>query len=280
MAPVREDWRRSLIDVRLRRATAGAVLVIAGIDAAVLMAAAEPARRPSAASEVATHVDDVAAAPEGSLPPVARPPSELQCPPPDVASSNEGRDTRAEAQAARTAVERYFDAIVARDGQGATALVADRFLCFYDEIRRVAMTGGPDDIKSRRLVDRMMIVNLRVLLGPDRLMKTTPADLIELVVEEPLVAAEFPADVHVGRVRVLGDRAMADVAIGDEVSLRVSVRKESGAWKIDATSLMPVLDHALQRVAREDGISEDELIFRTASALSGRDVDDSVYRLP
>jgi hypothetical protein len=182
---------------------------------------------------------------------------------------------------ATAAVEAYQQALVDRRGVDAAALVTASTLEHYAALQELALTAPPEQLARQTMFDRLTMTLLRAQLPADQLAAASPGELFALAVDAGLVGRQVGA-LEPRAARVDGDGGTARVELVDAAGqlVAVDVRREGQAWKVDLTGLMPRADDALRRLARAQGLGEDELILATLSALTGRAVGLEVFLPP
>lgn len=184
-----------------------------------------------------------------------------------------------DAEAAEVAFAGYQAALVERRGADAAAVVSARTLDYYGAIGRMAVDGTPDELAGRSIVDRLTVALLRVVLPVDVLNAATPADLFAATVEAGLVGEQVGALVP-RATRVQGRTANVQAVDSGGRLVEVTLRREGGIWKVDVAGLLRAADASLRQLAATQGISEDELVLATVSALTGQSVGPSVFNPP
>ena len=216
-----------------------------------------------------------------SSPPSPTPPASLSttsAAPPSSLSTPSPAATAADGPTPHDVFETYKKALLARDGEAAAVTVSAGTIAYYEEMRKLALTGTRTEVKQRRLIDRLFVVVERVRVPVDELRSSDGRRLLILGVKEGWINAESVERLGVASFSTRGDQATARMAVGGETTpLEMIFRREGGQWRVDLTSLFPAMNFALQTLAKDAGISDDDLIFRSVEAVSGKAVDDSIY---
>ena len=187
-----------------------------------------------------------------------------------------------EEQAIRQAFEEYKQSILDQDGERAASLVTQNTLDYYDEMRDLAVEAGPEQILDRRLTDRLAVATYRLTLDLESLRQMTPRALFAFAVDEGLIGSRSDvAGLELGTITLSGDTATANaVSDGQEAPLEWEFRREGDQWRLDLEALLAVVNLVLQNLARESGVSENQLIYQTLEARTGQRVTGEVWARP
>ncbi|AKT39512.1 hypothetical protein [Chondromyces crocatus] len=83
--------------------------------------------------------------------------------------------TTAEETAVREAFLRYREALIARKGDEAVALVTTKTIAHYDAMRLAALRMPAAEVRARPLMDLMFILSLRARSPKEELLRSTGA---------------------------------------------------------------------------------------------------------
>ena len=181
----------------------------------------------------------------------------------------------------RATFEAYRQAILMRDGKSAAALLSNETVNYYRTIAELAGTGGPDQIKPRPLVDRLTIVMLRVLRHPVELAKLDGRSLFQYAVEVGLIDSQSIQGNALGRVRITGDLALAQVVVqGQPLPVDYAFVRSGPDWKLNTVPILSTLNDDMKKAATQAKLSEDDFIFKTVEAATGAKIDDRIYSKP
>ena len=169
-----------------------------------------------------------------------------------------------------------------QDGERAASLVTQNTLDYYDEMRDLAVEAGPEQILNRRLTDRLAVATYRLTLDLQSLRQMTPRALFAFAVDEGLIGSRSDvAGLELGTITPSGDTATANaVSDGREAPLEWEFRREGDQWRLDLEALLAVSNLVLQNLARESGVSENQLIYQTLEARTGQRVTGEVWARP
>jgi hypothetical protein len=144
------------------------------------------------------------------------------------------------------AFARYLAALQARDGAAAAVLVTAGSLAREETLRDLALTAPPDAVAALPMVDRLAVLRLRHEFTADELRPLSGADLMGLAVAEEWTSPEPLAVLTVTGAALDGDAATLQVArAGESVPVRLVLRRERGAWKLDLVEQARGSDAAL-----------------------------------
>ena len=176
------------------------------------------------------------------------------------------------------AFARYVASLQARDGAAAAALVTAGSLAREEQLRDMALAAPPDKVAALPMTDRLAVLRLRHEFTAEELRPLAGSDLLRLAVEEEWTSPKPLAVLTVTGAEVDGDAATLDVErAGEAVPVRLVLRQEEGAWRLDLVELARGSDDALaQSLAFRAGrakVSVEEVLRWAIEDSSGHLVD-------
>lgn len=184
-----------------------------------------------------------------------------------------------EANSIRQVFAGFRTSFLAADGRGTASALSAATIQYFEELRGLAVSGGPQDFAQRPLLDRLAATLLRVRIPAGQLTRSSSQELAGVAITSGLIERDLLAHAEIGEVEVGPDTATGVlVDSGEPTRVTFSFLREGGQWKIDLTPLRELADFALVQMARSRGIEEDQLVFQLARERTGRPVDASVYQ--
>lgn len=179
------------------------------------------------------------------------------------------------------AFESYRSAAIAQDGERAVELASSESLDYYDEMRQMALTAPREELKRRRLIDRVMVLMLRHMIEPAKLEAMDGADVFVLSIEEGLTSEASVEKMEPGDVDVSGDRAVMAVEInGEPGPFAFPFVRQEGDWKIDFSELLAVGDAGFRSLVEQSGMSQNEFLMEALTSVSGTRPPKSIWDPP
>ena len=184
--------------------------------------------------------------------------------------------------AVRATFEAYRQALIAGDGDRATALVDRATGDYFRDLKRLALTGSGEEVRQRTFVDRFLVVAFRHQFDAAELAAMELADVIVRAMEIGWINSAAIEQLAVGEVRIEGDEAWAaartrasleDPALAggiDEMEYRFV--REDGSWKFRFSALVLSIGEVMRNLAEQLGAEEDDLIFTLVESLTGVEV--------
>jgi hypothetical protein len=184
---------------------------------------------------------------------------------------------------AADAFARYVAALQARDGAAAAALVTAGSLVREERLRDMALSAPPDMVAALPMTDRLAVLRLRHEFTAAELRPLAGTDLVRLAVEEEWTSPKPLAVLTVTGAAV--DGATATLAVeraGEGVPVRLVLRQEEGAWRLDLVELARGSDDALvQSLAFRAGrakVPVEEVLRWAIEDSSGHLVDKDLWQ--
>ena len=176
------------------------------------------------------------------------------------------------------AFARYLAALQARDGAAAAALVTAGSLAREETLRDLALTAPPEAVAALPMADRLAVLRLRHEFTADELRPLSGADLLGLAVAEEWTSPKPLSVLTVTGAALDGDTATLRVErAGEAVPVRLVLRREQGAWRLDLVELARGSDAALAETlafrATRAKVPLDEVLRWSIEDSSGHLVD-------
>jgi hypothetical protein len=175
----------------------------------------------------------------------------------------------------------YQSALVRRDGARAAAAVSSNSLAYYDRIRKLALSATKSELDEFEGTERMLILGLRHQAPLDLLETGTPEELLAYAVDTALVSDIAVAKTELGEVTIHGDLARCWIVVDGKPTRGVlQFALEGGEWKFDLEFAMRSSAGWIAALARQNGMSENEVIFELLSRGSGKPVGPDIWKPP
>jgi hypothetical protein len=189
----------------------------------------------------------------------------------------------ASAAEATAAVERAFAAYKAalakRDGLRAVSAVSSNSLAYYDRMRKLALSAPKSELDELEGTERMLVLGLRHQAPLDLLESGTPGDLLAYAVNAALVSDTAVAKTELGEVTIEGDLARCWIVVDGQPTRGVlQFALEDGGWRFDLEFAMRSSAGLIAALARQSGMSENEVVFELLSRGSGEPVGPDIWK--
>ena len=187
----------------------------------------------------------------------------------------------AEEKAVRDSFTSYKEAILSQRGSDAVENVNKATIDYYQRTKDLALRAPEQEVRNLSTYDKMMVLLFRHRLPLDLLSGMNGRELFSYGVNRGWIGREDVMESDLGTIRVSGEQASAQfVKAGKPLPLRYQFTKEGGQWKLDLTMLAPQIDLALKELIRQEGLSEEEFLFQTLEAVSGKKVSPQIWQPP
>jgi hypothetical protein len=182
----------------------------------------------------------------------------------------------------RQTFEGYTEALLAGNGAEAAELVTEGTIAYYEDMRLLATTAGPAEIRAQNLANQLMITILRADPGPDRLQAMDGGEVMAYAIERGYIGRGDVRNAAMGDLTVTGDVATAPVldGAGNPTELSWDFLREDGAWKFDVTALLPTSNDVLKGQAKKEGLPEDEFVLRNAESITDSLLTPAIWEAP
>ncbi len=178
----------------------------------------------------------------------------------------------------RAAFDGYKKAILDQDGEKAVTFVDQNTLDYYGKMLDLALRGHRGTVRARTTADRLMILFIRHRIPLESAKQMTGESLFAHAVDEGWIGRESVITNELGDIAVSGTSGTGvHISAGEESPIKWVFQKEGDRWKMDLTAVMPIADQALKQIIQESGLPDDEFLTEIIEAVSGKEVDDTVW---
>ena len=189
----------------------------------------------------------------------------------------------ASAAEATAAVERAFAAYKAalanRDGSRAVSVLSSNSFAYYDRVRKLALSAPKSELDELEGTERMLVLGLRHQAPHDLLETGTPEDLLAYAVNAGLVSDTAVAKTELGEVTIEGELARCWIVVDGQPTRGVlQFALEDGGWKFDLEFAMRSSAGLIAALARQSGMSENDVVFELLSLGSGKPVGPDIWK--
>lgn len=176
--------------------------------------------------------------------------------------------------------ESYREAILSRNGERAYDLVDSNTKQYYaDALEKVLTLPAPKTMELP-LSNKMFVLRARQIISPQELKKMDGKGLFMYVVANSWIGEDVVTQRKI-RVKYLKEGVAKTHFLkgpNQEIPIGYSFRKEQEAWKIDLTSILPMMDATFKQMITKMGINEEAFLFGFVETLSGKKVDHLIWR--
>ncbi len=193
-------------------------------------------------------------------------------------------------KAVRQVFLEYKKALVGGDADAAVQLVDDETLAYFQELRGLAAAGSEEEIRARSFIDRLLVLSIRHTFEASEIATLSLEGLMGRATREGWISPQTIAQLEMGEVEILGDRATAqamttasatnpDLA-GPVDGLHYEFQRIDGQWRFGFGSLVRSLDVLVEQLTSQLGASQDDFLFMLIESFSGEKVLPEVWERP
>lgn len=175
-----------------------------------------------------------------------------------------------ESAAVTAAFETYTKAALAKDGATAVTVVATPVFAYFEDIRKLALTGTEEELAAGKLSTRVTVYGMRAGLDAATLRTGSAQDVVKASIDKGLVGEQGISNLELGKVTVSGDTASAEVTSrGQKTPLKLKFVREDGKWKFDMMPVLDMADAAFVSLAQEKNLTPDQLVDQLLVSMYG-----------
>lgn len=171
----------------------------------------------------------------------------------------------------------YRSAILDGRGDEAARLLSKSTHSYYDEARRLALSGDAQTVKALPLIDQMQVLMLRTRAPRNLLDTATAEQIIAYAVNEGWIGRDSVQNTQAGQVMTQGDDAVVTAVIGGQDMGPAFRFAREGSWRMDLVPTMQATNPALQAAARQSGLSDEQFMIAVMGRVLGREVNETIW---
>ncbi|NGY63609.1 hypothetical protein G7043_32290 [Lentzea sp. NEAU-D13] len=175
-----------------------------------------------------------------------------------------------ESPAVTAAFETYTKAALAKDGATAVSVVATPVFAYFEDVRKLALTGTEQELAAGKLSTRVTVYTMRGGLDAATLRTGSAQDVVKASIDKGLVGEQGIGNLKLGKVTVSGDTASAEVTSqGQKAPFGLKFVREDGKWKFDMMPVLDMADAAFTGLAKEKNLTPDQLVEQVLVSMYG-----------
>ncbi len=187
--------------------------------------------------------------------------------------------TAPEEAAIRQCYEEYRTAALAGNGAQAARLVDRATLDHFDGLRKLALSGSAEKVRSLGLLDKIVVLRLRLESTAADLKAQSGASLFAAGIEKGQISREGVASGQLGALKIEGSRASGALQVGTQSQPGVfGFTKEDGRWRLDMTVTLGVGEVGLKRVQEQSGLDPDAFVFAVLEQVVSKKLEAKVWQ--
>jgi len=194
------------------------------------------------------------------------------------ATTGMGQSNQKAVEEVRQCFNGYKQSIMDQTGTEAVKYIDLNILTYYSDMLSKIKHANQQEIDSMSMFDKLMIITVRHNSTSEDLNNFTPEALFVKAVNEAWVGKETIANMTIGEVEIEKKQAKGYLlSSGQSIPFYFMFSKKDGRWKVDLKSVTPIINFFLEHMARQSGISQNELLIQLVEILSGRAVNSNIW---
>jgi hypothetical protein len=136
---------------------------------------------------------------------------------------------------------------------------------YYANILDLVFEATESETRTLDIMDRILVLMLRQQIHVDNLQSMDGQGMIALLVGERIISKDsvilsvLPNEI--GKVVISGTHATGNCVVDKQSEIQKwRFTKEEGRWKIDVTSIVPAVNTAFKKLAKQSGSTENDFI--------------------
>jgi hypothetical protein len=173
----------------------------------------------------------------------------------------------------------YKKSILASDGSEAVKWVDTKTVVYYGKMLQASLHADSAQVQNLGLMDKLIVLIVRHKVPKNEIEKMNGNEFFVYAINQGMVGKNSVMNIEIGEVKVNNNFANGQIMSGGQKSpLFFQFNKEEGQWKIDITSLFPASTAGLKKVISDNGMTENDFIFKTLEMLTGSAVGNEIWQ--
>lgn len=151
----------------------------------------------------------------------------------------------------------------------------------YERVIKVALDGTKDEVSALGPSDRMEVLRIRTRAKRAEVEKLNGRQYCEFATSRGWYVRPLSdrTEDTLRRITINGDTATADLhSDGEPTRVKLRFVRQDGAWRFDEPDAFKQWDREWIELAREEGITVNDLILEELATELGKEVPDSAWR--
>jgi hypothetical protein len=173
----------------------------------------------------------------------------------------------------------YKKAILEDKGAEASEWVDSKTLSFYDRMLKISLHGDSVSVQKLDFLEKLTVLMVRHRVPVNELLSMSGKDFFIYAIDQGMVGKGSVMTIDIGDVKITDNFATGQMlANGKPTPLNFGFNKENNTWKVDLTSIFPASNAGLNKMIADEGMTDIEYIFNALEMLTGRPVEDSIWK--
>ncbi|MBO7421702.1 MAG: hypothetical protein J6U06_11350 [Spirochaetaceae bacterium] len=176
--------------------------------------------------------------------------------------------------------ELYREAILAGDGEMAVQYLNQASIDYYDDLLKAALYLKESEFEKRTILDKMMILRLRMNFTAKELKNMNGRELIVYSIQKGWIGKSSVVNIELSEeTKIKGDWATIEVLQNGQGSdLNFIFQKENDIWKLDINEIFKITNMTLAYFVQQSDYTEKEFIEIVLESADNKKVQKSHYK--
>lgn len=178
----------------------------------------------------------------------------------------------------KEAFNSYKSSILNDKGEDAVNYVDTNTIKYYEKVLELVKNADRKEISSLSLLDKLMVVLIRHTINKEDIFSFDGRKLLVYAIENGMVGKDSVMNNSIGKVSIDENFAKGEMLVnGKKSSIYFHFYKESGAWKVDLTSIFDISNTAFKKMVEESGQTENDFIFLIIKSSNGKKPNSNIW---
>jgi hypothetical protein len=188
-------------------------------------------------------------------------------------------NTEIKNSAIQKAFDNYKSAVLNNNGEEAVRYINNKTLEYYGYILDKVKTANKSEVNKLSIFYKITILSIRHRIPKEEILSFDNRKLFIYLINHEMVGKSSFAENSIAQIIITGNFALAKILAGDKLSpYSLQFQNENGQWKIDLTSLSPLVSVEIEKKMKESGYNENKFIFSILTNLTGRKPDKKIWK--
>lgn len=194
-------------------------------------------------------------------------------------TTGENATYEADSTAIQKSFKGYSTDILNDRGESAISHLDSRTLKYYDDILESIKHKDSITISSASILDKIMILMVRQKCTKEQINSFDGKKLLLYAINSGMVGKNSVMNNSIGRIKIDKDFAKGEMLVdGKSSNMYMHFYKEEGQWKIDLTSLYPMVEPAMQQAIKRSGQTENQFLVNIIQMTAGEELKEGIWK--
>lgn len=175
--------------------------------------------------------------------------------------------------------DNYKAALLDKKGEVAVEYIDSVTINYYNGILKSTMFADSAKVSAMPISDKYMVLRLRGLLSLNEIQKMDGKKVLVFAINKGMIGKQSVEKGELGYITVEGNYATAEFETGGKTTgLKHEFNKEDGKWKLNLTSMMPIVNVAFEEMIKKSETTPNSFVEMLANSFNSNPVNKNIWQ--